>query len=94
MRYAARLAQGAADIARAQALRGLCFRGPGIIDRDRFDDRCLHVLIEDRADGALVACCRLMPLRGGSEIAKTSSASCGRRGQRLYANWMIASPRR
>ena len=39
MRYAARLAQGAADIARAQALRGLCFRGPGIIDRDRFDDR-------------------------------------------------------
>ena len=74
MRYAARLAQGAADIARAQALRGLCFRGPGIIDRDRFDDRCLHLLIEDRADGALVACCRLMPLRGGSEIAKSYSA--------------------
>jgi len=74
MRYAARLAEDAADIARAQALRGLCFRGEGRVDRDRYDARCLHLLIEDRSDGALVACCRLMPLRAGSEIAQSYSA--------------------
>jgi putative hemolysin len=64
----------AADIARAQALRGLCFRGPGRIDADAFDTRCHHLLVEDAETGALVACCRLLHLRGGSEIARSYSA--------------------
>ncbi len=73
-RYAARLAVSAGDIAAAQALRGLCFRGPGQLDADRFDDACLHVLVEEDRSGTLVCCFRLLPLARGSEIAQSYSA--------------------
>ena len=45
-RYHARLAAGDPDLAEAQALRALAFATPGP-DRDRFDDRCRHVLVRE-----------------------------------------------
>lgn len=81
-RYAARMAKTAQDIARAQSLRHLCFvsnRGLATpakpaLDADAFDDRCHHVLVEDSKSGALVCCFRLLPLKGGAEIASCYSA--------------------
>ncbi|MFD0858161.1 GNAT family N-acetyltransferase [Roseovarius aquimarinus] len=63
-RYVARVAGGPGDLAAAQALRGAAFglSGP---DRDPFDARCTHILIEDRREDRLVACFRLADLRGG-----------------------------
>lgn len=73
-RYGARLADGAAGLARAQALRHQCFlmRGaararPDGLDRDAFDAHCRHVLIEDAA-GTLAATFRFLPLRTGADI--------------------------
>ncbi len=74
----ARLAVGPDDIARAQALRHLCFvaaRGlcrPGGRDEDRFDADCTHVLIEDRT-GQLLGCFRLMFL-AAADIGQSYSA--------------------
>lgn len=74
----ARLAETAADVARAQELRHLCFlaeRGmcrPGGRDVDVFDSVCSHVLIEG-ADGRLLACFRLMFLQA-SRIGDSYSA--------------------
>ena len=79
-RYAARLAEGAADIDRAQALRHLAFRtarGLGDADgrdADAFDADCQHVLVEEVKTGTLVCCFRLMPLEGGAEIGRSYSA--------------------
>lgn len=75
-RYRARTADTPADIAAAQALRALCFRGPGSPpDADAFDAICTHVLVEDTRDGgALVACFRLLPLDSGCEISRSYSA--------------------
>lgn len=70
-RYRARLAETAADLRAAQALRYLVFveRGgarprTGGLDADTFDDRCQHVLIEKVAEGALVGCFRLLATTG------------------------------
>ena len=75
--YLARLAEGTADLQRAQALRHLCFRGeaagPGL-DADDYDDICRHVLVEDTQTGALVCCYRLLPLQGGEAILRSYSA--------------------
>jgi putative hemolysin len=74
-RYRARTAATAADIARAQDLRTLCFRGEGAaLDADAFDAVCTHVLVEEVRTGALVACFRLLPLTDGCEIARSYSA--------------------
>jgi putative hemolysin len=74
-RYRARPASTDADIARAQDLRTLCFRGAGAPrDVDAFDPACTHVLIEEARSGALVACFRLLPLTGGCEISRSYSA--------------------
>lgn len=72
--YIARIAQGGLDVAAAQALRHLCFRGGPGLDGDRFDSLCTHVLIEDARDGALVCCYRLLPLTSGCEIGRSYSA--------------------
>ena len=72
-RYHARLAAGDPDLAEAQALRALAFATPGP-DRDRFDDRCRHVLVRERAGGMLVCCFRLLVLAGGGEIGGSYSA--------------------
>lgn len=72
-RYRVRLADGPADLAAAQALRGRAFgtQGP---DRDRFDGICAHVLVEDAADGALVCCFRMLLIEGGAELGRSYSA--------------------
>ncbi|MBT8409600.1 MAG: GNAT family N-acetyltransferase [Alphaproteobacteria bacterium] len=76
-RFVARTAHSAADVAAAQALRQLCFR-PGqageALDRDAFDARCTHILIEEAETGLLVCCFRLLALRGGFEIGQSYSA--------------------
>lgn len=66
--YRVRLAQSAADVASAQALRHLCFRGRPGLDVDRFDDICKHLLIEDLQSGDLQCCFRFLPLAGGDQI--------------------------
>ncbi len=72
-RYRARTAETPEDIAAAQDLRGLTFRG-GTRDADAFDAICTHILIEDTRTGALVCCFRLLPLTDGGEIARSYSA--------------------
>ncbi|KIC19154.1 ornithine-acyl-ACP acyltransferase [Leisingera sp. ANG-DT] len=72
-RYRARLAAGADDVAAAQALRTLCFR-TAAADSDPFDSRCTHVLVEEKASGALVCCFRLLLLEGGAVLEQSYSA--------------------
>ena len=71
-RYRARLAQSDADIQAALALRSTVFRA-GVPDRDRFDARCQHMLIETREDG-LVGCFRLLALQSGAAIGHSYAA--------------------
>jgi len=80
-RYIARLAETGSDLRAAQALRyGMfradCRRGGQTRDRDedRFDERCIHVLVEEQQTGRLVCCYRLLVLKGGSEINQSYSA--------------------
>lgn len=79
-RYRTRLAEGDADLARAQALRFAAFRAgqAGAAaegrDADAFDPICTHVLVEETRTGTLVACFRLLPLTGGTEIERCYSA--------------------
>ncbi|MFX0540340.1 GNAT family N-acetyltransferase [Roseovarius sp. S4756] len=62
-RYIARLAEGQHDLAAAQALRTRAF-GLTRPDGDTFDAQCTHIVVEDRREGRLVACFRLMALAG------------------------------
>lgn len=75
-----RFSCAAADIRAAQGLRHLCFiqqpglpPRPGGLDRDAFDDLCLHLLVEDHA-GQLLACCRILPLPGGAALGGSYAA--------------------
>lgn len=73
-RYRARLAATRADVEAAQALRTLAFdtKRP---DRDRFDDICDHVIVEDlRTGGQIVCCFRMLTMNGGGEIGQSYSA--------------------
>ncbi|MEM7522293.1 MAG: GNAT family N-acyltransferase [Pseudomonadota bacterium] len=82
--YTARLAEAKADVEAAQRLRHAAFiagrdaakddaRSRGV-DTDHIDDRCDHMLVEERKSGRLVCCFRMMPLRSGAEIDATYSA--------------------
>ena len=81
-RYSARFATDPDDIRKAQRLRFRAFRagrdGAGDaadgLDRDRFDGRFEHLLVEDVVDGAAVGCFRVMALRDGSEIGRSYAA--------------------
>lgn len=79
-KYRVRYADCPEDLRAAQALRRRAFRAPGPaggearIDGDAFDDRALHLLVEECDGGRLVCCCRLLPLANGSEIAGSYSA--------------------
>lgn len=80
-RYAARMAGTAAEVRRCQQLRHLAFveeRGlagsPEGLDRDAFDARCRHVMVEEVESGALVCCFRILALNDGSEIARSYAA--------------------
>jgi len=74
------MAEGAADLQAAQALRYAAFRAtgpgatPGGLDADGFDRICTHVLVEEVRTGTLVAGFRLLPLTGGCEISRSYSA--------------------
>lgn len=72
-RYRARMAQTADDLDAALQLRTLAF-ATGTLDRDRFDDICVHVLVEDLKSGAVVCCFRMLVLEGGADIARSYSA--------------------
>lgn len=73
--FRARLAGSEGDIARALRLRGRLFRGSeSAADADTFDPHCRHVLVEDRATGALVATYRLFEIADGSTIGESYSA--------------------
>lgn len=72
-RYRVRLSCAAEDVARAQALRGRLFHGPGAPpDADAFDVRCTHVLVEHARSGAVVACARVMAFDDGRAAARES----------------------
>ena len=75
-RYRARSAQTPEDIAAAQRLRALAFRGPDsdTPDADDFDAACTHVLVEEARTGDLVCCFRLLHLGSGAEIGRSYSA--------------------
>ena len=72
-RYHACVAQHMRDVDAAQALRSLAF-GTKEADCDRFDADCLHVLIRDRRDQALVCCFRVLVLEDGRDVVRSYSA--------------------
>ncbi|MDO6585787.1 GNAT family N-acyltransferase [Salipiger sp. 1_MG-2023] len=72
-RLRVRHAQGAADLAAAQALRGIAFHGGGA-DIDPMDPVCRHVLVEASTGGAPLACFRYLWLTRGAEIERSYSA--------------------
>lgn len=76
-----RLSRAPADVAAAQRLRHLCFiEGAGLppraggLDRDGFDPRCLHLLVEDSTSGQLLACCRILSLPDGAALGQSYAA--------------------
>lgn len=76
-RYTTRIADNPSDIEAAQRLRHMAFAGKDLsdaLDRDRFDDVCTHILVEETAGGRLVCCFRMLPLTGGTEIERSYSA--------------------
>ena len=68
-----READGPADLDACLALRGGSFRH-GASDRDAFDARCRHIMVEDAPSGELLCTFRLLPLDGGREIGRSYSA--------------------
>ncbi len=72
-RYVARVAATSSDVQAAQRLREDCFGTSGL-DVDAFDDRCRHVLIEERTTGLLMCCFRVLVLQGGGHLLQSYSA--------------------
>jgi len=72
-RFVARIAEKLEDVQAAQALRGRVFRR-GLADRDSFDERCKHVLVEDQSNGQLVCTFRIQPFENGREIRQSYAA--------------------
>ncbi|MGM0585387.1 MAG: GNAT family N-acetyltransferase [Pseudomonadota bacterium] len=84
-RYRARFSRAPRDVEAAQRLRFRAFIAdrPGAalegdrargLDRDAFDDDCLHVLVEEVRTGRLVCCFRMLHLASGAEIGRSYSA--------------------
>ena len=73
-RYVTRLAETDADLRAAQTLRHLSFHGHLGLDEDRYDDLCVHVLVEEARSGRLVCCFRLLPFENGAAIERSYSA--------------------
>lgn len=84
-RHRVRLSRDPADVEAAQRLRHRAFIAarPGAVlagdrlrglDRDAFDDLCVHALIEETRTGRLVCCFRMMHLQSGAEIDRSYSA--------------------
>lgn len=72
-RFAARIADCAADVRAAQALRGRVFRN-GRADADSFDETCIHVLVEDQLDHRLACVFRIQSFENGTEINSAYAA--------------------
>jgi putative hemolysin len=78
-RYHLRIAQTAAELRAAQRLRAVAFHPDHpaqseLLDHDRFDALCQHILIEDLHDDALVGCFRIMDLPDGRTIGSSYAA--------------------
>ncbi len=79
-RLRVRIAATAEDLRAAQRLRFEAFRARGRevgaagIDGDAFDDRAIHVLLEETSGGRLVCCFRLLHLADGRGVAGSYSA--------------------
>lgn len=74
-RYRVRLARGDRDLARALALRARLFRGDvTVAEGDGFDPLCRHLMVETRAEGALVCTCRMLDHAHGGRIEESYSA--------------------
>ncbi len=81
LRYTSRMAKTPEDLRAVQELRHAAFiaeRGavsrPDGLDRDAFDDKCQHVLVEEAATGRTVATFRLLPFGSGADIHTSYSA--------------------
>lgn len=72
-RYLARAAVAPGEIEAALALRSEAFR-QGADDRDPFDARCRHVIVEDRASGGIVGTFRAALYGNGAAVASGYSA--------------------
>ncbi|MBV1868495.1 MAG: GNAT family N-acetyltransferase [Marinosulfonomonas sp.] len=74
--YRVRFAHSSDDIKAAQRLRQRCFGTAATDgrDQDQFDVVCRHLLVEKRATGRLVCCCRLMRIASGAHIGASYSA--------------------
>ncbi|MBO9473381.1 GNAT family N-acetyltransferase [Shimia sp. R10_1] len=73
--YCVRNAVSAKDLEAAQRLRSLAFLGHADgRDRDDFDARCTHYLIEEMTSGRLVCVFRMLPLNEGRDIADCYAA--------------------
>ncbi|ANP38618.1 ornithine-acyl-ACP acyltransferase [Phaeobacter gallaeciensis] len=72
-RYLARFAGTDADLHAAQELRSQCF-GTVKPDRDPYDSRCRHILIEERDTRALIGCFRMLTLESGQDIPQSYAA--------------------
>ena len=74
-KYRVRFSDASQDVDRCLALRAEVFRGDaGADDRDAFDARCCHVLIEDASTAALVCCFRILPLANGAALQSSYAA--------------------
>ena len=84
-RHRVRFSREPADVEAAQRLRHAAFIAgrPGAqltgdralgLDRDRFDEHCIHALIEETRTGRLVCCFRMLHLDSGAEIDRSYSA--------------------
>lgn len=73
-RYSVRFADTAADVEAAQGLRYRAFHGHDGLDKDVFDGRCSHALIEDTETGRLVCVFRFLIIADGAQIGESYSA--------------------
>ena len=72
-RYRARIAAGCDDVRACQALRHLCFFGAPGLDRDDFDTRCDHLMIED-GNGRLIAAARMLLVADAGDLPQSYAA--------------------
>ncbi|WP_420863341.1 GNAT family N-acetyltransferase [Algirhabdus cladophorae] len=72
--FAARLTTAPVDIRAAQRLRHQAFRGGEGLDCDPYDEACVHLLVEDRADGRLLACARVKVIETQTDLQACYSA--------------------
>lgn len=73
-KYGVRFAETEADLEVSQVLRHRAFHACSGGDSDKFDQSCLHLLVEDIDASKLVCCFRVLQLGTGAEIDTTYSA--------------------